>query len=59
MKKELNKKSNRFAKMEDGMEQAHSLLGGNAGMTSKYGAIHYYEDLDIEKWRTGTISRQL
>lgn len=32
------------------MEQAHSLLDGNDGMTSKYGAIHYYEDLDIEKW---------
>lgn len=31
-------------------EHAHSLLDGNDGMTSKYGAIRYYEDLDIEKW---------
>ena len=31
-------------------EHAHSLLDGNNGMTSKYGAIRYYEDLDIEKW---------
>ncbi|MBO5352695.1 MAG: methyltransferase domain-containing protein [Lachnospiraceae bacterium] len=29
---------------------AHSLLDGNDGTTSKYGAIHYYEDADIEKW---------
>ena len=31
-------------------EHAQSLLDGNDGMTSKYGAIHYYEDSDIEKW---------
>lgn len=31
-------------------EHAHSLLDGNDGMSSKYGAIRYYEDLDIEKW---------
>lgn len=31
-------------------EHANSLLNGNDGMTSKYGAIHYYEDSDIEKW---------
>ena len=31
-------------------EKAHSLLDGNDGMASKYGAIRYYEDLDIEKW---------
>ena len=31
-------------------EHAHSLLDGNDGMTSMYGAIRYYEDLDIEKW---------
>lgn len=31
-------------------EHAHSLLDGNDGMTSKYGAIRYYEDVDIEKW---------
>lgn len=31
-------------------EHAHSLLNGNDGMASKYGAIRYYEDLDIEKW---------
>ncbi len=31
-------------------EHAHSLLDGKDGMASKYGAIRYYEDLDIEKW---------
>lgn len=31
-------------------DSAHSLLDGNDGMTSKFGAIHYYEDADIEKW---------
>lgn len=31
-------------------EHAHSLLDGNDGMASRYGAIRYYEDLDIEKW---------
>jgi hypothetical protein len=31
-------------------EHAHSLLDGNDGMTSKFGAIRYYEDADIEKW---------
>ena len=31
-------------------EHAHSLLDGNNGMASKYGAIRYYEDTDIEKW---------
>ncbi len=31
-------------------ESAHSLLDGNDGMTSKFGAIHYYEDSDVEKW---------
>ncbi|MBQ3514376.1 MAG: methyltransferase domain-containing protein [Lachnospiraceae bacterium] len=31
-------------------EHAHSLLNGNDGMASKYGAIRYYEDSDIEKW---------
>lgn len=31
-------------------DHAHSLLNGNDGMTSKYGAIRYYEDSDIEKW---------
>lgn len=31
-------------------EHAHSLLDGNDGMASKYGAIRYYEDVDIEKW---------
>lgn len=30
-------------------EHAHSLLDGNDGMASKYGAIRYYEDVDIEK----------
>ncbi|MBQ8038467.1 MAG: class I SAM-dependent methyltransferase, partial [Lachnospiraceae bacterium] len=31
-------------------DSAHSLLDGNDGMNSKFGAIHYYEDADIEKW---------
>lgn len=31
-------------------DSANSLLDGNDGMTSKFGAIQYYEDLDIEKW---------
>ncbi len=31
-------------------EHAHSLLDGNDGMVSRYGAIHYYEDSDVEKW---------
>ena len=31
-------------------EHAHSLLDGNNGMTSNYGAIHYYEDGDVENW---------
>ena len=31
-------------------DSANSLLDGNDGMTSKFGAIHYYEDSDIEKW---------
>lgn len=31
-------------------EHAHSLLDGNDGMASKYGAIRYYEDAEIEKW---------
>lgn len=31
-------------------EHAHSLLDGNDGTTSMYGAIRYYEDEDIENW---------
>ena len=31
-------------------EHADSLLNGNDGVASKYGAIRYYEDSDIEKW---------
>ena len=31
-------------------EHAHSLLDGTDGMASKYGAIYYYEDTDIEQW---------
>lgn len=31
-------------------EHAHSLLDGNDGMASKYGAICYYDDSDIENW---------
>lgn len=31
-------------------EHAYNLLDGNDGMASKYGAIRYYEDADIEKW---------
>ena len=31
-------------------EHAHSLLDGNDGTAFKYGAIRYYENVDIEKW---------
>ena len=31
-------------------EHTHSLLDGNDGTTSMYGAIRYYEDKDIENW---------
>lgn len=31
-------------------EHAHALLNGDHGMSAQYGAIHYYEDADIEKW---------
>ncbi len=31
-------------------DSANSLLDGNDGMTSKFGAIHYYDDSDVEKW---------
>lgn len=31
-------------------ERAHCLFDGNDGKASKYGAILYYEDADIEKW---------
>ena len=32
-------------------EQAHNLLDGNDGMASKYGAIHYYEDSDMDGYK--------
>ena len=31
-------------------ESANNLLDGKDGTTSKFGAIHYYEDSDVEKW---------
>jgi len=31
-------------------ESANNLLDGKDGTTSKFGAIHYYYDSDIEKW---------
>ena len=31
-------------------EHAHSLLDGKDGTTSNYGAIHYYDDEDVENW---------
>jgi len=31
-------------------EHASELLDGKAGESGQYGAIHYYEDSDIEKW---------
>ena len=31
-------------------DHAHSLLDGNDSTASKYGAIRYYEDKDIENW---------
>lgn len=39
-------------------EHAHSLLDGNDGMASKYGAIRYYEDADIEKWCPELVIRK-
>lgn len=34
-------------------ESANSLLDGNDGMTSQFGAIHYYDDSDILRWCSG------
>lgn len=34
-------------------EHAHELLDGKDGRTTRYGAILYYEDADIEKWCSG------
>lgn len=34
-------------------EHARELLDGKDGTSSQYGAIHYYEDADIEKWCSG------
>ncbi len=34
----------------DDFKQAHSLLDGHDSTASKYGAICYYEDEEIEKW---------
>lgn len=34
-------------------EHARELLDGKDGTSSQYGAIHYYEDADIEKWCGG------
>ena len=31
-------------------EHANSLLDGNNGKSGQYGAIHYYEDSDVETW---------
>ena len=31
-------------------ESANNLLDGKDGTTSKFGAIHYYKDSDVEKW---------
>ncbi len=31
-------------------DHAHSLLNGEDGMSSQFGAIRYYEDKDIENW---------
>ena len=31
-------------------EHANALLDGKAGESGQYGAIHYYEDSEIEKW---------
>ena len=31
-------------------DSANSLLDGNDGMTSKFGAIQYYEDSEVEQW---------
>lgn len=34
----------------DDFEQANALLDGNNGITSKFGAINYYDDTDFSKW---------
>lgn len=34
-------------------DHAHCLLDGEDGTTSQYGAIHYYEDADVERWCPG------
>ena len=31
-------------------EHANQLLDGASGQSGQYGAIHYYEDTDVEKW---------
>lgn len=39
-----------MAVLLDDFEKANSLLDGNDSAASKFGAIRYYEDADIEKW---------
>ena len=39
-----------MAVLLNAFDKAHALLSGEAGEASRYGAIHYYEDRDIEKW---------
>lgn len=34
----------------DDFEQANALLDGNNGVTSKFGAIDYYDDADFSEW---------
>ena len=31
-------------------EHANQLLDGKEGASAQYGAIHYYEDMDVERW---------
>lgn len=39
-----------MAVLLNNFESVNNLLDGRDGMTSKFGAIHYYEDSDITKW---------
>lgn len=42
-----------MAVLLDGFEKANALLDGENSTASKFGAIRYYEDEDILKWKPG------
>lgn len=41
---------NRYTQITGSTDELRKFADGNDGMASKYGAIRYYEDSDIEKW---------